>query len=74
VRTRLATGVLNLAKPRCNTEIRANFFSVRMTECWNKVPEDSKIAKSVWHFKKAYRNSGAAVRGLEDKETSKERC
>jgi hypothetical protein len=45
VRTRLATGVLNLTKPRCNTEIRANFFSVRVKECWNKV-----------HFKKAYRN------------------
>ncbi len=38
VRTRLATGVLNLAKPSCNTEIRANFFSVRVTECWNMVP------------------------------------
>ncbi len=25
VSTRLATGVLNLIKPRCNTEIRANF-------------------------------------------------
>jgi hypothetical protein len=26
VSTRLATGVLNLIKPRCNTEMRVNFF------------------------------------------------
>jgi hypothetical protein len=32
VRTTLATGVLNLVKPRCNTDMRTNFFSVRVIE------------------------------------------
>jgi hypothetical protein len=56
VSTRLATGVLNLIKPRCNTEMRANFFSVRVTDCWNVVPDEIKMAKSVWQFKKLYKS------------------
>ncbi len=32
--TRLATGVMNLAKPRFNTDMRKNFFTVRVMESW----------------------------------------
>ncbi len=54
-RTRLATGVPNLVKPRFNTEVRKNFFSVRVIECWNSVPDKNKMARNARQFKKLYR-------------------
>jgi hypothetical protein len=56
VRTRLATSVLNLVKPRCNTDMRTNFFSVRVIERWNSVPDHIKTAKNAGQFKKLYRS------------------
>jgi hypothetical protein len=53
--TRMSTGVLNLVRPRCNTEVRANFFSVRVTDSWNRIPDEIKMAKNVWQFKKLYK-------------------
>jgi hypothetical protein len=54
--TRLATGVMNLAKPRFNMDVRRNFFTVPVTENWNSVPDEIKIVKNTWQFKKFYRS------------------
>jgi hypothetical protein len=54
-RTRQATGVLNLIKPRANLEIRANFFSVRVVDSWNAIPENIKMARNPGHFKRLYK-------------------
>jgi ribonuclease P/MRP protein subunit RPP40 len=54
-RTRLATGVLNLVKPRFSTEVRKNFFSVRVIDCWNSVPDKIKMARNACQFKRLYR-------------------
>jgi hypothetical protein len=56
MRTRLATGVMNLVKPRFNTDMRKNFFTVRVTESWNNVPDEIKMVKNTWQFKKLYRS------------------
>ncbi len=51
VHTRLATGVLNLGKPRCNTDMRTNFFSVGVIERWNSLPDHIKKEKNAGQFK-----------------------
>ncbi len=45
--------------------MRANFFSEIVTDGWNKVAEEIKMAKTIWQFKKFTEPSRAAVRGLE---------
>ena len=52
--TRRNTGYMNLFVAHGRLDIRANFFSVRVCECWNKIPEDIKRLKTVDGFKKAY--------------------
>jgi hypothetical protein len=37
----------NLVKPRFDTDMRKNFFSVRARESWNKVPDKIKMARNV---------------------------
>ncbi len=54
VRTRQAAGILNLVKPRTRLEVRSNFFSIRVVEEWNKVPENIKMAHLVRQFKPLY--------------------
>ncbi len=54
VRMTQATGTLNLVKPRTRLEVRSNFFSIRVVEEWNKVPENIKMARSVGQFKRLY--------------------
>jgi ribonuclease P/MRP protein subunit RPP40 len=54
VRTMQAKGTLNLVKPRTRLEVRSNFFSIRVVEEWNKVPEKIKLARSVGQFKCLY--------------------
>jgi hypothetical protein len=44
-RTRMATGLLNLTKPLAKLEVRANFFSVRVVDTWNAIPDKIKMAK-----------------------------
>ncbi len=46
-RIRMATGLLNLTKPWAKLEVRANFFSVRMVDTWNAIPEKIKMAKKI---------------------------
>ena len=45
-----------LYKKAANTEIRNNFFTVRVARSWNELPEEVKSAKSVNAFKTAYDN------------------
>ncbi len=52
--TRLATGVMNLVKPRFSMDMRKNFFTVRVADSWNSVPDELKMAENTWQFKKLY--------------------
>ncbi len=54
VRTRQAVGLMNLVRPRTRLEVRGNFFSVRVVEDWNSVPDEIKMARSEGHFKRLY--------------------
>ena len=53
-RTRAAGNPLNIVKPRCNNELRRNFFSVRVVERWNGLPSRVKEAKTLDSFKNLY--------------------
>jgi len=50
-RTRQASDPLNLCKKRPKTTLYANFFSNRVIDQWNELPNDVKKAKSVKNFK-----------------------
>ena len=53
--TRAADGRDNLIWPRSNHEYRKQFFSPRVTEGWNRLPNSVKAAKSISSFKRLYR-------------------
>ena len=53
--TRLASGGLNLAQPRARLETCQNFRSCRVVECWNHLPNETKLAKTVIEFRKKIR-------------------
>ena len=53
--TRLASDVLNLAQPRARLETRQKFFSTRVVEHWNRLPNETKTAKTVNEFKRKIR-------------------
>ena len=53
--TRATTGTDNLVKGRSNHEFRANFFSSRVIEDWNNLPNAVKEATSAERFKRQYR-------------------
>jgi len=42
---------LKLFKPRCHTTVRQNFFSLRIVNEWNKLPQDVVEAPSINTFK-----------------------
>ena len=44
----------NLKKTQSKTDIRKNFFSVRVINSWNELPNDLKTDSSVKNFKKNY--------------------
>ena len=54
--TREAAGYLNLKKPEVckNLDIRSNFFSIRVVDPWNKLPDSVKQAETVNTFKNRY--------------------
>ena len=54
--TRLSSGLLNLRQSRFNSETRRHFFSQRVIEKWNNLPETVKNAPSVNSFKNNYDN------------------
>ena len=52
--TRAAADPLNVRLNHGRLDIRKNFFSVRVTEAWNRVPNEIKMQKTVSGFKKNY--------------------
>ena len=52
--TRQAGHPLNIVKPRARLELRNNFFSVRICDKWNGLPNSIREAKSINSFKNAY--------------------
>ncbi len=61
VRTRQAAGLMNVVKPRSRLEVRSNFFSVRVTDGWNLVPEEIKMARSAGLFKRLYKTHRSSL-------------
>ncbi len=55
IRTRQAAGVMNILKPRSRLEVRGNFFSVRVADSWNSVPETIKMSRTTGQFKRQYK-------------------
>ena len=45
---------MKLYRPRCRTSLRAGFFSQRVVDCWNRLPEEVVKAPSVCAFKARY--------------------
>ena len=52
--TRCTNKKFNLAKPFGRLEVRANFFSVRAVDGWNKLPEVVQNAVTLDDFKRGY--------------------
>jgi ribonucleases P/MRP protein subunit RPP40 len=55
VRTRLMAGANNLKLPNARTEIRRNFFTVRVIARWNALPDSVKNSSTCENFKSALR-------------------
>jgi ribonucleases P/MRP protein subunit RPP40 len=53
--TRQASGLLNLVPKRGHHEYRREFFSHRVIEPWNRLPDNIKAAKTAGAFKTRYR-------------------
>ena len=56
--TRLADDPLCLRRPTFSSDIRKNFFSVRVIDLWNSLPAPMKISKDMDMFKDAYDKFG----------------
>ena len=52
--TRLTANPLNLKKKRVNTDVYKNFFSNRVIDLWNNLPDNVKSARNLYIFKKEY--------------------
>ena len=50
-RTRQSAYHLNLVRRQAKTEIRSNFFSIRVIEPWNRLPTELKESKTIKSFK-----------------------
>jgi hypothetical protein len=61
VRTRQAAGLMNVVKPRSRLEVRSNFFSVRVADERNLVPEEIKMARTAGHFKRLYKTHRSSL-------------
>ena len=59
--TRNATGPLNVQANHGRLEVRRNFYSIRVTDSWNRVPNEIKMMTTVEGFKKAYRKHRAEI-------------
>ncbi len=52
VRTIQAAGVMNILKLRTRLEVRAIFFSLRVVDSWNNVPDEIKLSRTPGQFKR----------------------
>jgi ribonuclease P/MRP protein subunit RPP40 len=52
--TRISKGFLNLVKPAAGRAERENFFSVRVVDKWNSLPDRVKEAETINTFKNRY--------------------
>ena len=52
--TRQSSNPYNILKPKYNSDIRKNFFSVRIVDMWNNLPENVHKAGSIGDFKREY--------------------
>ena len=52
--TRFTAGRYNIVKPRVNLDIRKYFFSIRVIDPCNSLPESVKLAKNINQFKNLY--------------------
>jgi hypothetical protein len=57
VGTRGTSGLDNMAKGRNEHEFRRNFFSQRVVDSWNCLPDHVKAARNVESFKRQYRRN-----------------
>ena len=49
--TRNSSGLYNVHQHACNSDLRRNFFSQRVVDSWNNLPDSVKQAQSVNQFK-----------------------
>ena len=52
--TRVTDRPLNIVKPRWNYEPRSKFYSIRVVEQWNSLPNSVREAKTFNSFKNLY--------------------
>ena len=52
--TRQSSNPYNILKPKYNSDIRKNFFSVRIVDMWNNLLENVHKAGSIGDFKGMY--------------------
>ena len=52
--TRSTTGLHNIQEKWARTDVRRNFFSLRVIKPWNMVPDEVKEATTVNGFKNGY--------------------
>ena len=64
VRTRQSGGHLNIVPQQWNGEVRRNFWSVRVVEHWNSLPNTVKMASTVNMFKNSIDNLKEGQRRL----------
>jgi hypothetical protein len=54
-RTRAASERLRLREAFAHTDIRKNFFTVRVSKAWNRLPDTLRTARTPMAFKNGYR-------------------
>ena len=51
IKTRNSMGAYNLLKPKAKLEVRRKYWSVRVVDKWNRLPNELKLRSSVSSFK-----------------------
>ena len=54
IRTRYSDGLYNIRQGTSNKDVRKNFFSQRVCQSWNALPDHVKASTSVNMFKNQY--------------------
>jgi hypothetical protein len=49
--TRATSSIFNIKTPHCASDVRKNFFAVKIVEKWNNLPEEIKSATKICTFK-----------------------